>query len=193
MMANALAAALAAFFAGIDENTIRRALADFMPGPEHTPGRLNLFQFNDVDVLVDYAHNPHGYEAVAEYIKSMPHPCKTGIISGLGDRRDEDIKKCAEIAAKAFDKIIIRQEEDLRGRSEEAINSLLLEGIASSGKELPCELISDEISAVKKALADAVKGELIVALSDQYEKVNACLVEVMGLENGQEELSGVKM
>ncbi len=53
---------------------------------------------------------------------------KVGIISGTGDRRDEDIREIGKIASTCFDEIIIRQDKNLRGRTAEEITNLLLEG-----------------------------------------------------------------
>jgi len=187
MVANALAASLAAHLAGIDLVFIRRALLDFAPGPDQTPGRMNFFRFRNFEVLVDYAHNPHGYEAIASYLSTVQATCKTGIISGLGDRRDEDIRQCAAIAGQMFDKIIVRQEQSLRGRTEEAINNLILEGITVAGRDIPVQFISDEGCAIQAAMENPQKGELIVALSDRYQVVNAVVSEALKSEKNSVE------
>jgi cyanophycin synthetase len=65
-----------------------------------------------------------------------------------------------------FDHIIIRQEKHLRGRTEENITSLILEGIHSSGKEVTYEIIPKEVEALKHAMNMAEEGYFITALSD---------------------------
>lgn len=171
MVANALAAALAGYLWGFKLQDIRYSLETFFPGTEQTPGRLNLFEFNDFKVLVDYAHNPHGYRAIEDYLKNVRAERKIGIISGIGDRRDEDIRECAEIACKMFDYIIIRQEHDLRGRTASDILRLLEQGISDSECGIPYEVISEETEAIKRALVLAGKGDIIVALSEMYQSV----------------------
>ena len=87
MIANALAACLAAFCQGVDIETIRRGIRTFNPSAEQTPGRMNLFELGEYHVLVDYAHNPHGYEAVGSFVKNW-QGTKIGVIGGPGDRRE---------------------------------------------------------------------------------------------------------
>src|SRR5690606_14252724 len=106
-----------------------------------------------------------------------------GIISGIGDRRDEDIRECARIACRMFDHIIIRQEHDLRDRTEEKINELLLEGISQSGcANVTYEIISEEADAIRHAMAASHQGDFIVALSDQYKGVVAVIQEELEKE-----------
>lgn len=175
MIANALAASLAGHLSGFSADEIRKSLQTFSPGIEQTPGRLNMFKFDDFEVLVDYAHNPHGYAAVEQYLSTVTASKKIGIISGIGDRRDEDIRECALIACRMFDHVIIRQEHDLRGRTEDGINSLLVQGIMASCKKVDYEIIREETDAIRRALSIAKKGDLVVALSDQYKDVIAVI------------------
>ena len=67
---------------------------------------------------------------------------KVGIISGTGDRRDEDIKEMGKISAKCFDEIIIRQDKHLRGRTAEEIIQPLTEGITEANhNRVPVKII----------------------------------------------------
>ncbi|RZJ73389.1 MAG: cyanophycin synthetase [Flavobacterium sp.] len=171
MVANTLAATLASYVWGFSERQINSALQTFIPSFEQTPGRMNMFELQKFNVLVDYAHNPHGYNAVEDYIKNISAKRKIGIISGVGDRRDEDIRECAIIAGRMFDQVIIRQETDLRGNSEEKINSLLIEGLNASGRVIPYELIADEKEAIQHALNIAGEGDFIISLTEAIEEV----------------------
>ena len=171
MVANTLAAALGTYLWGFEINQISSALKSFIPGADTTPGRMNLFELHDFNVLVDYAHNPHGYAAIEEYLQSIEARKKIGIISGIGDRRDEDIIECAAIGGRMFDHIIIRQENDLRGSNEERITKLLLEGLAKCGKKVSFEIIPDEEEAIKHAIDIAGEGDFIVALTEQINTV----------------------
>jgi cyanophycin synthetase len=183
MIANILAASVAAFAWGFTIEQIRNALQTFIPGYEMTPGRLNLFEFKNYKVLVDYAHNPHGFVALKDYLESFKAKRKIGIIAGIGDRRDEDTVALAKIAATMFDHIIVRQEHSLRGRTEEEINALVVKGIESANKKVTYELIADESEAIARAFEIVKKGELIVALSDQYDKVIKVIKEHLDKEN----------
>ena len=166
MIANVLAATLAAYLQGFKTEDISLSLQTFIPSAAQTPGRMNIFEFKRFKVLIDFAHNPSGYKGVEDYLSSVEATKKIGIIAGVGDRRDEDIKECAMIAARMFDHIIIRQEKYLRGRTEEEIIGLIMEGIAESGRDVTHEIISKEVEAIKHAINNAQEGTFITALSD---------------------------
>ncbi len=166
MIENVLAASLAAYVYGFEIQNIAQALTTFIPSAQLTPGRLNIFKFKNFKVMIDFAHNPAGYEAIEDFLKNVESNKKIGIISGVGDRRDEDIRECGKIAGRMFDHIIIRSEKHLRGREEEDINNLLIEGINSSGREVSYEIIPKEIEALKHAMSMAEDGMFITALSD---------------------------
>lgn len=166
MIANALAASLAGYLYGFKTEDISMSLQTFIPSVAQTPGRMNIFEFKNFKVMIDFAHNPSGYLAIEEYLQTIDSPNKIGIISGVGDRRDEDIRDCGTIAGRMFDHIIIRQEKHLRGRTEQEIIDLILEGINSSGKKVTYEIIPKEIEALKHAINIAQEGTYITALSD---------------------------
>jgi cyanophycin synthetase len=185
MIANVLAATLAAYLQGFKTEDISLSLQTFIPSAAQTPGRMNIFEFKKFKVLIDFAHNPAGYKGVEEYLSSVEATKKIGIIAGVGDRRDEDIKECAKIAARMFDHIIIRQEKYLRGRTEEEIIGLIMEGIAASGKTVTHEIISKETEAIKHAIDTAEDGTFITALSDVV--TNAIEIVQSYLDKEQEE------
>ena len=166
MIANVLAATLASYLQGFKTDDISLSLQTFIPSAAQTPGRMNIFEFKKFKVLIDFAHNASGYRGVEEYLSSVEATKKIGIIAGVGDRRDEDIKECATIAARMFDHIIIRQEKYLRGRTEDEIIGLIMEGITASGRDVTHEIISKEVEAIKHAIANAEEGTFITALSD---------------------------
>jgi len=127
---------------------------------------MNIFEFKKFKVLIDFAHNPAGYLAIEEFLNNIEATKKIGIIAGVGDRRDEDIKECARIAARMFDHIIIRQEKYLRGRTEDEIINLIKEGIFEINPNKSFEIISKETEAIKHAINSAEEGTFITALSD---------------------------
>jgi cyanophycin synthetase len=183
MIANALAATLAGYLYGFKTEDISLSLQTFIPSAAQTPGRMNIFEFKKFKVLIDFAHNASGYAGVADYLESVDASKKIGIIAGVGDRRDEDIKECAKIAANMFDHIIIRQEKHLRGRTEEELIGLILEGIAESGKNITHEIIPKEVEAIKHAINNAQEGTFIVALSDVVTNAIGIVQEYLDKEN----------
>ncbi|MFV8328336.1 cyanophycin synthetase [Flavobacterium sp. ZS1P14] len=183
MIANVLAATLASYLWGFKTEDISLSLQTFIPSAAQTPGRMNIFEFKKFKVLIDFAHNPSGYKGVEEYLQSVDATRKIGIIAGVGDRRDEDIRECAFIAARMFDHIIIRQEKFLRGRTEEEIIDLILEGIKNSGKIVTYEIIPKETEAIKHAINCAEEGSFITALSDVVTNAIDIVQEYLDKEN----------
>jgi len=177
MTANILAAAAGAFAYGFTAKQISSALRNFSPCPELTPGRMNFFKVRDFEVLVDYAHNPHGLTALQDYFCHSSQRRKIGIVAAVGDRRNEDIIELARIAANMFDHIIVRQEHSLRGRELAEMNSLMIEGMKKGKRCAGYELIPDEEDAIRHALSIARTSDLVVALSDNYQNVTKIVQE----------------
>jgi cyanophycin synthetase len=165
---NTLPAVLSSYlFRIIKVEDIRLALQTFIPSPVQTPGRLNLFHFRHFNFLVDFAHNPAGLQLLCDFISKLDGSPKVGIISGTGDRRDDDIRELGRISARYFDEIIIRQDKNLRGRDAEEIVNLLIEGInESKPKEIPVTIIHKERDAIIHAYRNAAPGSLITIMCD---------------------------
>jgi len=166
MIYNVLAATLASYVYGFTIDDIKMNLATFIPSAVQTPGRMNIFDFKEHKVLIDFAHNADGFRGIKEYLSGIESPYKIGIITGTGDRRDEDIRDMGRISAQMFDHIIIRQDKFLRGRLAEDIVKLLVEGIHEVNPKQSYEYIPKEIEALKHALDIAKPGTFITALSD---------------------------
>jgi cyanophycin synthetase len=145
---------------------MRLALETFIPSPTQTPGRMNLFQFKNFQVMVDYAHNPAGFQAIAKFLEKTQASCKVGIIAGVGDRRDEDIVQLGKLAATMFDKIIIRQDRNLRGRSDQEIIDFMVQGINQVDAKRLFKIIPSEAEAIDFAISNAEKGSFITICSD---------------------------
>ncbi|HWI93009.1 MAG TPA: cyanophycin synthetase [Flavisolibacter sp.] len=176
-IANALAAILAAYTNRIKLNTIREVLKNFVPSHETTPGRLNVFDFSDFNVIIDYAHNPHAVKAVGKFINAFSAKTKVGIITGVGDRRDEDIIALGEESAKVFNEIIIRHDDDMRGRTIEEVENLITRGIVNINPDIPITYSLAECESVDYAIAHAIPGSVIVVLTDNIKKVTECIIE----------------
>ena len=185
---NALPAVLAAYlFRNIKVADIKGALESFVPSATQTPGRLNLFKFKQFDFLLDFAHNQAGLELLGDFVSKMPGYPKVGIISGTGDRRDEDIRDLGKLSAKYFDEIIIRQDKHLRGRTAEEIVQLLIEGIdATKTKDIPVTIILNEKEAIMHAYKNAQPGSLITIMCDV---VAEALAMIKGLKEEEDRTS----
>ena len=166
MIQNVLPAILAANIKGISIEDMKAALETFIPSASQTPGRLNLFEFENFSILLDYAHNPSGMLALKQFTDTMEATVKVGIIAGVGDRREEDTNQIGSIAADMFDEIIIRQDKRLRGKTEEELIKMLNDGIKSKDPNKKTTIIPSEKEAITFAVNNAVKGSLIVLCSD---------------------------
>lgn len=165
---NTLPAILATYlYRNITVEDIRQSLQTFVPSPSQTPGRLNLFQFKHFSFLVDYAHNPAGMQLLCDFVAKLDGSPKIGIISGTGDRRDDDIREIGRIASKYFDEIIIRQDKNLRGRTAEEIVQLLVEGLnENKERKLPITIIYNEREAIMHAYNTVKPGSLVTIMCD---------------------------
>lgn len=188
MIANVLAATLASYLWGFKTEDISLSLQTFIPGAAQTPGRMNIFEFKKFKVLIDFAHNPAGYKAIEDFLSNIEASQKIGIIAGVGDRRDEDIRECALIAGRMFDHIIIRQEKHLRGRTDENINDLIVQGINEAGRTVTYEMIPKETDAIKHAINNAREGSYITALSDVIENAIHVVQGYLDKENEESTL-----
>src|SRR5262245_57682201 len=132
-IANALAASLAAFAAGIEMDDIRGGLTTFHPTPFQAPGRGNIYEFRDFRVMIDYCHNAHGMALVAPFLASMKRGRLVVVLNAPGDRREEDFDAITKAAAPHFDHVILRDDEDLRGRPAGEVTGFLRAGLVRHG------------------------------------------------------------
>lgn len=180
-ISNVLGAALAAYVSHFNLDDIRQGLQSFVPSAETTPGRMNMFNFDNFTVMVDYAHNPHGIAAIGKFVKTVKASTKIGIIAAVGDRRDSDLMAVGEEAAKIFDRIIIKLDKDLRGRTKEEIFRLVTEGIRRCDADKYIEFHEEECEAVEHTIHHAEPGSFITVLTDDIASVISC---VQKLQNG---------
>jgi len=161
MIANALAASLAAFAQGVPIEAIRAALTTFRASVNQTPGRMNLFNLGSYHALVDYAHNPASYEALGSFVRNWPGE-RIGVVGGPGDRRNEDFIELGRLAARIFDRIIIKEDDDLRGRISGEAAELITKGILQEKPDSQYEIMLNETEAVNSGLDRATAGGLVV-------------------------------
>jgi len=164
-VANALAAAAMALVHGVPILTIRSALTQFSSTFEQNPGRLNVHDAHGFRVIVDYAHNAAGLEALGKVVKGLSNRYKRtiGTVSMAGDRRDQDIIELGRIAAEIFDELIFREDPATRGRPRGEVMGLLKEGAKEAGRtDDHIHLIAGEAASTAAALAMGRPGDLIV-------------------------------
>ncbi|NRB09859.1 MAG: cyanophycin synthetase [Richelia sp.] len=166
MIANALAASLAAFVQNVTIEQIRSGLNTFRASVSQTPGRMNLFNLGNYHALVDYAHNPASYEALGAFVRNWTSGDRIGVIGGPGDRRDEDFVTLGKLSAQIFDKIIIKEDDDNRGRLRGTGGELITQGIRQVNPDCNYEVILDETQAINTALDGAPDNSLVVILPE---------------------------
>jgi cyanophycin synthetase len=169
MIANALAASLAAFAQGIRIEDIRTALLTFQASVGQTPGRMNLFNLGQFHAMVDYAHNPHSFEAIGNFVRNWPGE-RIGVVGGPGDRRDEDFIVLGTLAAKMFNRILVKEDDDTRGRARGDAARLIVEGIEAAQTGVNHEVILHETTAVNTALDTAPPGSLVVIFPESVSR-----------------------
>ena len=172
MIANALAASLAAFVNGVDIELIRQGLRTFVLSADQTPGRMNLFNLGTHHALVDYAHNPASYEAIGGFVSNWKGQ-RLGVIGGPGDRRDEDLMELGEIASRVFDRIIIKEDDDKRGRESGSAADFILKGVLQSNSTVQTEVILNETEALETALTQVEPGGLVVIFPESVSRAIA--------------------
>ncbi|MBV8199934.1 MAG: cyanophycin synthetase [Acidobacteria bacterium] len=171
---NAMFAAAIAHGLGIEVENIRQGLRTFTADFFQTPGRLNFYNELPFRVLLDYAHNAHGMQAMTRTIRGLAvHGRRIGVIAAPGDRRDEDIAELAAAAAPAFDLVLVREDDNRRGRAPGEVGELLRRGLIAAG--FPADCIAPEVyqeeQAVAKALQTAQAGDLLVIFGDKLARV----------------------
>ena len=184
MIENVLAATLATFLYGYKIEDIRVSLETFIPSAAQTPGRMNIFNFKEFKILIDFAHNPDGFNGIKGYLSTIEATEHIGVISGTGDRRDEDIIETAKISAEMFDKIIICQEKYLRGRTQQELIDLLLQGIREVKPDMKVIINNSGDDCLRYLVTTAQPGTFITILSNTIDDAISKVAEYRDKEAG---------
>jgi cyanophycin synthetase len=191
-VANAMAAAGAAFAADAPLHDIRQGLRTFTTNYYLSPGRLNMIDVRGVTVVVDYCHNPAGMRALGEFVDNFAEQrdlqsehgrvSRIAVIGGTGDRRDEDLREFGAVAADFFDAIVVREDDNPRGRPRGESSQLVTDGIRGRMDEgARCrrvEITVDEVAAVRDAMVLANPGDLVVLCVDKHAQVLSLLEDM---------------
>ena len=172
---NVMAAVAAAWGVGLPWQTIRRGLSGFVNDTDNAPGRFNLMDYRGATVIADYGHNADAMRALVAAIDALPARRRCVVISGAGDRRDEDLRVQTEILGDAFDDVMLYQDAAQRGRDDGEVIALLREGLAGAKRAHHIEEVRGEFLAIDKALARLEPGDLCLILVDQVEEALAHL------------------
>ncbi|NCT82567.1 MAG: cyanophycin synthetase [Comamonadaceae bacterium] len=172
---NAMAAVAAAWGVGLDWDTIRRGVGSFANDADNAPGRFNVMDYRGATVIADYGHNGDAMKALVGAVAALPAHKRSVVISGAGDRRDEDIRVQTEILGAAFDEVILYEDACQRGRAAGEVVALLRQGLEGAARTKHVEEIVGEFKAIDRALARLQPGDLCLVLVDQVEEALAHL------------------
>ncbi|MDF2881924.1 MAG: mur ligase middle domain protein [Clostridiaceae bacterium] len=127
------------------------------------PGRQNIIDVDNYKIILDYGHNSEAFYEVFNIAKALKPAKITSIITAPGDRLDKYIIELGTIAAEYSDNIIVREQEDLRGRNVGETANLLIKGVLNSGfSNKNIKLIYKEQEAIVEAMMMAQAGEVII-------------------------------
>jgi len=169
---NAMFAAALAYNLDIGLEDIRHGLRTFDSTFFQAPGRMNIYNEHPFKVILDYAHNAPAVKAIVDVADRFDvDGRRIVVLSAPGDRRDEDIRDIAGIAAGHFDHYICRRDDNLRGRGEDEVavmlhDKLLEEGVGPDH----IEIVADEQEATLHALEIAESGDLVLILGDNVKR-----------------------
>ena len=166
---NVMAATAAAWGANLPWETIRRGLSGFVNDSDNAPGRFNVMDYRGATIIADYGHNPDAMRALVQAVEAMPAKKRSVVISGAGDRRDQDISEQTKILGQAFDDVILYQDACQRGREDGEVLRLLQQGLAGASRTSYVTEIQGEFVAIDHALARLQPGDLCLVLIDQVE------------------------
>ncbi len=164
---NALAASALAACAGISNDAIAKALETFRSSPESNPGRGNHFEIGGVTVFADFAHNPHGAQALMDMARSFGAKRTAVLLGQAGDRTDGEVRSLVEaIAAGEPDLIVVKEmTKYLRGREPGAMAALIETELGRAGVAAERIVRADtEVAAVERALDWAEPGDLLLLI-----------------------------
>ncbi|MRW85830.1 cyanophycin synthetase [Pseudoduganella sp. FT26W] len=166
---NVMASVAAAWGVGISWDAIRLGLKTFANDSDNAPGRFNVFDYKGATLIADYGHNPDAILALVKAVETMPAKRRVVVISGAGDRRDQDITQQTEILGRAFDDVLLYEDACQRGRVDGEVVALLRSGLSGAPRTSHIEEIYGEFKAIDTALARLQEGDLCLILIDQVE------------------------
>jgi cyanophycin synthetase len=170
---NVLASIGAAWAIGVTWDAIAQGLSTFISDIQGVPGRFNVFDYRGATLIADYGHNPDAIQALVNAVDNMPGKKRVAVISGAGDRRDEDIREQTKILGQAFDDVVLYQDACQRGRADGEVINLLRQGLVGAVRTQHVQAIQGEFNAIDTALSRLSAGDLCLILIDQVEEALA--------------------
>jgi UDP-N-acetylmuramyl tripeptide synthase len=164
---NALSAVALCDAMGVDVEAMRQGLAAFRGDAEDNPGRGNWFEAHGVRILLDFAHNEHGFRALTDMLSRVPAERRILLLSQAGDRSDEAI---ADMTAQACTldptRLLLCDLPGYeRGREPGEVPALIEAAARQRGVAAAAiEQHASPVEAVAAALDSAQAGDLLILL-----------------------------
>jgi cyanophycin synthetase len=175
-VSNTLAVMAAGLAQGVSPAQIALSLKEFNPSLEN-PGRLNLYKVHNATVILDYGHNPDAISAIGGMLSGYKNHRKIAVFGLPGDRETDLIQESGEMVGRYFDRIILRDDLDLRGRAPGEVPSLLTNVLNSTHSHVEVVTRLNEKEALDTALAEATAKDIIVVFYDTLDYVKKVLRE----------------
>lgn len=175
-IANALAAAAACRALGLSREETAMALREFR-SDAHNAGRANLYEVGDGYALLDYGHNPDAFAAMGRLAAHWEGRSLIGVIGVPGDRSNALIEQAGRAAAQSFQRLIIKEDRDRRGRRPGEVAELLRRAVKSVAPDYSCRVVLNETEAIRLALRELKPGEVLVFFYEKLEPALAVLQE----------------
>ncbi len=176
-ISNLLATVAACRAFGVEQDVLLKGLKSFS-SCANNPGRANVYRLNGGHVMVDYGHNSDAFDAICRMAAKWHDRKVTGVIGVPGDRDDAVIDRAARVAAQGFNRVIVREDHDLRGRKPGDVANILCRAIRETSPGMNCEVVLDEIEALRRAVSEMEKGEVIVHFYEKLQPVQTALQEM---------------
>ena len=177
---NTLAAAAAGWSLGVPLDVLRDGLETFAAEMDTVPGRFNLLEVGGATVILDYGHNVSALEALLDAIAAFPHERRTAVYSAAGDRRDEDLIRQGQMLATAFDRVVLYEDQYVRGREPGQIMAMFRRGLADGPRVRRIEDFFGALQAVEAVLQEAREGDLLVIQADDIDTTMKFIHEYLG-------------
>ena len=176
-ISNAMAAIAALHGLHLSVEQIRNGVMTFYPSVNQNPGRMNLFDFQEYKVLLDYGHNSDSALAIAKLLPRLSHGRKIGLCHGTGSRTDEQIIEYGKALALVYDYILLT-DFDPRDRVRGETTELVRQGLIEAGfNTANIEIIAESCEAVDAIFSKVEVGDLLVIQPDELEPVMSQIQE----------------
>ncbi|GMA50540.1 hypothetical protein GCM10025857_18970 [Alicyclobacillus contaminans] len=135
---------------------------------------------NGCQVVLDYGHNPDGFQKVGEWLTRVPHRRLIGVVGVPGDRSDAVISQGAGVLSGIFDAVVVKEDVDKRGRQPGEVAGLMAERIRRDRPEVPCTIVLDEAEALRFAIQQALPGDVVVLFYESFDRVQQVVLDLGG-------------